>query len=170
MFRAETPEEKAAREAGQEEIPQPVAVVVPVVVVVRTPLKKTGGRPRKKPFEPLVETEPVNFDADEPEAKKVKRVNVKWSSDDLKVVFRVLKECGGNRARTIRSLNDNPDFADGRFEDLKESNIRLWENPHRRVPKHDLVVGTCVLHQCVPTLRRGVVRSIEVLPEEKTVA
>ena len=113
MFRAETPEEKAAREAGQEEIPQPVAVVVPVVVVVRTPLKKTGGRPRKKPFEPLVETEPVNFDADEPEAKKVKRVNVKWSSDDVKVVFRVLKECGGNRARTIRSLNDNPESGRG---------------------------------------------------------
>ena len=50
MFRAETPEEQATREAGQEEISmfeelQPVAVVVPVVA--GTPLKKQVGRPRK---------------------------------------------------------------------------------------------------------------------------
>ena len=54
MIRAETPEEQAAREAGQEKISmfeelQPVAVVAPVIVpvVAGTPLKKQVGRPRK---------------------------------------------------------------------------------------------------------------------------
>ena len=45
----------------------------------------------------------------------------------MKVVFRVLAECGGNRAKTVRALQERPDFEEGRFVGIKESNTRFWE-------------------------------------------
>ncbi len=64
---------------------------------------------------------------DEPEAKKVKKTCVKWSEDDQKVALRALRECGGDLARTVRSLKERPEYSCGRFAMIKESNIRQWE-------------------------------------------
>ena len=118
MFRAETSEQRAEREA----IPfREAIVIVPpppprreddLVVVKRGP-----GRQRKVPYVPPLA--PVDTAAtDEPEAKK-KRVNTKWSNEDVKVVFRVLAECVGNRAKTVRALQERPYFEEGRFVGIK---------------------------------------------------